>query len=350
MGWRFRKSINLGGFRINFSKTGIGYSFGVGGLRYTKKANGGSRITSSIRGTGISYSKDWSNSKKQSNNSNNNIPQEISNIQNEENKIESNLVQSKQNELVDKLNDAYTQNRKNKTKKIWICICAALSLCCLIKSLLALIPFIGLIVWFCLLPKKISIDLDYDFSENNDKEQKYNNLLNGLDELMSNDKLCEITSVSDNSDYKNQAGARSLLSTSANVKICKNVDYIDTDLELKTLKIQNKEIIFLPDIILVCQDKVWKSIEYSDTEVMYQNSRFIETGIVPSDTEILDYNWQHMNKNGGPDKRFTNNRKIPVCAYGQIGIESENGLQIMIMGSNRNKTQKFYDALYEYIR
>ena len=39
MGWRFRKSINLGGFRINFSKTGIGYSFGVAGLRYTKKAN-----------------------------------------------------------------------------------------------------------------------------------------------------------------------------------------------------------------------------------------------------------------------------------------------------------------------
>lgn len=30
MGWRFRKSINLGlGFRINLSKSGIGYSWGV---------------------------------------------------------------------------------------------------------------------------------------------------------------------------------------------------------------------------------------------------------------------------------------------------------------------------------
>ena len=36
MGFRFRKSINLGGgVRINFSKSGIGYSFGVLGLRYT---------------------------------------------------------------------------------------------------------------------------------------------------------------------------------------------------------------------------------------------------------------------------------------------------------------------------
>ncbi len=29
MGFRFRKSINMGGFRVNISKSGIGYSFGV---------------------------------------------------------------------------------------------------------------------------------------------------------------------------------------------------------------------------------------------------------------------------------------------------------------------------------
>lgn len=40
MGFRFRKSINLGGgVRINLSKSGIGYSFGVPGLRYTKSPN-----------------------------------------------------------------------------------------------------------------------------------------------------------------------------------------------------------------------------------------------------------------------------------------------------------------------
>lgn len=40
MGFRLRKSINFGGgFRINLSKSGIGYSLGVPGLRYTKSAN-----------------------------------------------------------------------------------------------------------------------------------------------------------------------------------------------------------------------------------------------------------------------------------------------------------------------
>lgn len=55
MGLRFRKSVKLGGLRINFSKSGIGYSYGVKGLRYTKTAKGKERITASIPGTGISY-------------------------------------------------------------------------------------------------------------------------------------------------------------------------------------------------------------------------------------------------------------------------------------------------------
>ena len=40
MGWNFRKSIKVGPARINLSKSGVGYSVGAGGLRYTSRANG----------------------------------------------------------------------------------------------------------------------------------------------------------------------------------------------------------------------------------------------------------------------------------------------------------------------
>lgn len=56
MGFRFRKSINLGhGVRVNLSKSGIGYSVGAPGLRVTKMAKGRIRATASVPGTGISY-------------------------------------------------------------------------------------------------------------------------------------------------------------------------------------------------------------------------------------------------------------------------------------------------------
>ncbi len=56
MGFRFRKSVKLpGGFRMNFSKSGVSYSWGVKGARVTKTAKGTTRTTLSIPGTGISY-------------------------------------------------------------------------------------------------------------------------------------------------------------------------------------------------------------------------------------------------------------------------------------------------------
>ena len=63
MGLRFRKSISKGPFRVNFSKSGIGYSFGGKGARFTKTANGRNRSTFSIPGTGISHVSE-SNGKK----------------------------------------------------------------------------------------------------------------------------------------------------------------------------------------------------------------------------------------------------------------------------------------------
>lgn len=64
MGFRFRKSASFGPLRINFSKSGVGYSVGGKGFRVTKKAGGGVRTTASIPGTGISYVTDHGSKKK----------------------------------------------------------------------------------------------------------------------------------------------------------------------------------------------------------------------------------------------------------------------------------------------
>ena len=56
MGFRFRKSIDVGhGLRINLSKSGVGFSVGGKGLRVTKTADGRTRTTASIPGTGLSW-------------------------------------------------------------------------------------------------------------------------------------------------------------------------------------------------------------------------------------------------------------------------------------------------------
>lgn len=62
MGTRFRKSKSFGPFRITASKSGLSASVGVKGFRVTKMANGRTRVTASIPGTGLSYVKESSKS------------------------------------------------------------------------------------------------------------------------------------------------------------------------------------------------------------------------------------------------------------------------------------------------
>ena len=57
MGFTYRKSVNLGPFRVNLSKSGVGYSVGAGGFRSGVSARGKKYTSFSLPGTGIGYRK-----------------------------------------------------------------------------------------------------------------------------------------------------------------------------------------------------------------------------------------------------------------------------------------------------
>jgi Protein of unknown function (DUF4236) len=55
MGWSYRKSVDLGPFRVNLSKSGIGYSVGAKDFRVGVNAKGRRYESVTVPGTGISY-------------------------------------------------------------------------------------------------------------------------------------------------------------------------------------------------------------------------------------------------------------------------------------------------------
>ena len=53
MGWYFRRSLGLGPFRLNLSKSGLGWSVGGRGFRTGVDARGRRTTQASIPGTGV---------------------------------------------------------------------------------------------------------------------------------------------------------------------------------------------------------------------------------------------------------------------------------------------------------
>jgi hypothetical protein len=55
MGFYFRRSMNVGPFRLNLSRSGVGWSVGGRGFRTGRSARGRKYSTFSIPGTGMGY-------------------------------------------------------------------------------------------------------------------------------------------------------------------------------------------------------------------------------------------------------------------------------------------------------
>ena len=55
MGFQFRKSASIGPFRLNVSKSGVGWSVGGKGFRTGVSSRGRRYSTFSLPGTGLSY-------------------------------------------------------------------------------------------------------------------------------------------------------------------------------------------------------------------------------------------------------------------------------------------------------
>lgn len=333
MGFNFRKTINLGnGLKINLSKSGIGYSFGVPGVRYSQSAKGKKKMTYSIPGTGISYSNDLSGKKQKSKNSSSKQPK--TSVKEQINDIE----------WVENSNDDEFINAINTFRKRDNLIVAFIIISTIVLTLLVMTPLIiigGLIilgVYLVFRNNSLKIDIEYDFDETN--AQYYELLQKFLNEIASSDKLWLIETKYNNTGNN---------AVRIPAKITQKVPYyMKTNISSSCLTIGDKEIYFLPNKVLLSARYKTSGVDFSELEFEFGETTFAEQQGVPKDSEVDGYTWLYINKKGEPDKRYKNNPKFPKCLYGTINIKHGNGLNLSLMLSSKKRTEqakKYYENM-----
>jgi DNA polymerase-3 subunit epsilon len=120
---------------------------------------------------------------------------------------------------------------------------------------------------------------------------------------------------------------------------------VTSNIELPTFTSGKHSLAFLPDHVLVRSASKWSELDYSDLRVAYHPQRFIESGEVPRDSERVGTTWQYVNKNGGPDRRFNNNRQLPVMLYGEVELTTPTGLRWMLQLSRPDIASVMASAL-----
>ena len=334
MGFYFRKSVNFGPFRFNFSRSGIGVSTGVKGFRVGTGPNGN---YVHMGRKGIYYKKTFGkNNNKSQISSYNNL--KYNNI-NTNNNLESEKIESQNiSEIVDSTSEELIKEINEKQKLFsyrW------LSLFGIFNPVLFLILFI---VFYYIDKNRKTVIIVYDIDTETEQElQKFYDSFNDINKCH---KKWQIIESMRNADYKYHSGASNLIKR-ININITMGApSFIKTNVKVPCINMANGgTLCFLPDKLLIIRGKEVGALSYENVKINKYTGRFIEEEEKPFDGTVIDYTWRYVNKSGGPDLRFSNNPRIPIMEYTYMDFLSTNGLNEKFMLSKAVVGDSFINEL-----
>lgn len=339
MPFYFRKSISAGPFRFNFSSGGVGMSVGVKGLRIGTGPRG--HYVQAGRG-GFYYRASLGQSGRRSN-----VPAPTMNSQppsryRSEGAVEmievtsGNVLAMEDAAFGDVLTELNTKHGQVRLAVLLAAASAAIALMLLavlgstMIAILLLVP-IGFAVGAWLDSYHRAAVLFYGVDQHT--ETRFTKVCNAFDSLAGCAGKWHIEAggtVRDITTWKREAGASHLVKRSSTTLSYALPAVLRCNITPPALKVGRRTIYFLPDVALIHDASGFGAVSYDGLHLAWQPSNFIETDGVPSDAEIIRHTWQHPNKNGGPDRRFKQNRRLPVCRYEALHLSSDSGINELV--------------------
>lgn len=350
MSFYLRKSVKAGPFRFNLSKSGIGVSTGIPGFRvgagprghYVHMGRGGVyyRATLGARAQphSLQPSKPTQRVSAQAFRPSGVVMEDVTGSTAFE------LEPTSSDDVVEQLNGA-----SSRVAWGWWAIGTVFLLG------LVTLPF-GLIVWVLAAPgcawlvlndrAHKTVVLFYDVHD--EHSSWFDSLVAQWDWLTDSQRVWRVLqsgAVTTTYQFKTNSGAGRLLSRVTCSATKSGPKELATNIAVPSIRAGKAALYFLPDRALVREGKHFSDVGYAHLHVSAGHTRFIENAAPPGDAVQVDYTWQYVNVKGGPDRRYKDNRQLPVMRYSTLDIISRQGLQWQLQVSRDNSTTAVAKAL-----
>jgi hypothetical protein len=351
MGFYLRKSISVGPLRFNLSKSGVGISAGVKGLRfgvgprgnYVHMGRGGLYYRATIPSSSPSKPQ-----RQPAQSIDSQLPPEThAPLEEIESADIAKIVDSSSRELLTEL------NQKQKTARLWpiVAIASVIVLMIGLSSgwpnwLLILLLMAGITSTYVahshdVLAKTVVLFYDFD----SEMEKTYDQLHSCAGRLASCAAAWHIEAAGKVHDRKYHAGASNLVRRKQTFIRKAEPPYVKTNIETIAIGVGRQTLHFFPDRVLVYDQNGVGAVGYQDLRVHVGTTRFIENESVPRDAKVVDKTWMYVNKSGGPDRRFKDNKELPICLYEEISLSSQTGLNELLQVSQCGLGESFAKAI-----
>lgn len=361
-----RDSITLGPFRINLSKSGVGFSAGVKGFRigtgpkghYIHAGMNGIYYRKTLGGIGrkpkpIPAGKD------------NDFTAEIARIAPNERlptymtedgvlmrriiSAEADLLISESHsEILNSLNQA----RERTSFTLLLCGAAAigLALSFMFGNPVAIMIFAVFLVAAYAIGRTIDTprrNVVFAYNLEPAAEARYKALVESIDKISAAQGLWFVKAqgnITNLHAWKKNAGASALVDTKATSISYALPPGVASNVTPPMILIDGKSCYFFPDCILIQENNRFGAVRYEELRTAVRDQRMIvET--VPPDAIVVGQTWKYVNKKGGPDRRFKDNRQLPICLFDEIGMISNSGFKGVLQVSKHGVSGAYDSAI-----
>lgn len=332
MGFSFRKSFKAGPIRLNLSRSGLGVSTGVKGFRVGVGPRGS---YASASAGGFTYRKNLS--------AGSSAPTKPSRpliasdgMQDIDSADVTQMYDESSSELLTALNKVQ--------KRIQLFPIALILAILLIPSLFPLLLFIPLAIYARHLDiTKGTVVLNFDLDAK--AKKAFEEMVSAFQEVLESKCIWHIHAQGKNADLKKNAGAEMSVKRQIVKPTMGIPKRVSSSLEVPFFPAGKQKLYFFPDRVLIFEKRKVGSVSYQVLLAEVSNTRFIESGKVPDDAEVVGTTWQYVNKSGGPDRRFANNRELYIAKYGELALKSDTGLNELFQTSTQEPIAAFAKSL-----
>lgn len=311
MPWYLRKALTHGPIRLNLSKSGLGASIGVTGLRVGigpkgTYVHGGRR--------GLYYRKYFTSPQTQYRDQSpaRPVPTEP------EEGLERVAVPAADDEVAAAISARLNAFRWS-VATFWLALLLGVVLAVQHRLILATVATAALLAGAYFISRREAAERRVEFSyalESSDV-RLYEACVESFREAAKCAAIWRIVTQTASRDIKYTAGAGATVERSL-TRIVFNDPTIHANLQTVWLSVAGGKLCLLPDRMLFFGRSGVSSLDYGDLRVNASIIDFRESGSVPPDSTNVGMTWQYVNKAGSPDRRFSNNRRLPIQRYSDL--------------------------------
>jgi len=163
-------------------------------------------------------------------------------------------------------------------------------------------------------------------------DEKFAGVLGDLFKKLSDARVRLISDSRRNDDPKRLGGISPLLTIRRLLLRRMSPRFIDTNVEVwgtESLGLASlglgPRVLFFPDALMLYGGKRYEAVSYGSLSVGGGTIRCAE--VSPHEwAEVLGHTWVHTNLDGEPDRRHSNNRRIPIVLYHLVTLESSEAV------------------------